>query len=294
MNTENETIDAETGEVTGPYEAPHASGEVPHVIWAMHAITTQFSEDGIAKAHRNEQQKYNFRGIDDVLNALSSEIADAKLIITPRFRKVIERSVHQTTKGGLMFSVVIEMDYEFKSALDGSVHVATVVSEGADYSDKATAKAMSNAYKYMAIQTFCIPTEGLSAEGDADYPTAQYSSVQASNQQADDHYNQRSGQNRPQQQARTDQAYGGRKSSSQSKKDGDWEYLTGSMRAQRTEESLEAWAHAHKSKIATLTRNWQNSLREEYAKHLDQVRKWEWEEMEKGGANGAPGPDVPF
>jgi hypothetical protein len=37
-----------------------------------------------------------------------------------------------------------------------------------DSGDKATNKAMSAAYKYMAFQTFAIPTEG---ENDADHQT---------------------------------------------------------------------------------------------------------------------------
>ena len=40
---------------------------------------------------------------------------------------------------------------------DGSVHTVAVYGEALDPSDKATAKAMSAAYKSAMVQTFCIP-----------------------------------------------------------------------------------------------------------------------------------------
>jgi hypothetical protein len=46
------------------------------------------------------------------------------------------------------------------SAEDGSKHPVIVFGEALDASDKATAKAMSAAYKSAMIQTFCIPVAG--------------------------------------------------------------------------------------------------------------------------------------
>lgn len=54
------------------------------------------------------------------------------------------------------------------SAVDGSRHTVSTFGEAMDSADKATNKAMSAAYKYMAMQTFCIPTEG---DNDADATT---------------------------------------------------------------------------------------------------------------------------
>jgi hypothetical protein len=47
--------------------------------------------------------------------------------------------------------------------------------EAMDSGDKATNKAMSAAYKYMAMQEFCIPTEG---DNDADAATHQLASAE--------------------------------------------------------------------------------------------------------------------
>lgn len=138
---------------------------VPHVVTAINDITAAFSTEGISKDRENKQQNFAFRGIDDVLNALSAKLADHKLVVIPHVqaREMTER---QTRQGGALFNVVVRVTYTFISALDGTREtVGPFDGEAMDSADKATNKAMSAAYKYMAIQTFCIPTEG---DNDAD------------------------------------------------------------------------------------------------------------------------------
>ena len=148
--------------------APPANESAPHVIRAMNLVSARLAEEGISKSRSNSQQGYKFRGIDEVLNALSAIISSEKLVIIPHVqsREVTER---QTKSGGALFSVVVRVDYTFISAEDGSREVVGPFDgEAMDSADKATNKAMSAAYKYMAIQTFCIPTEG---DNDADATT---------------------------------------------------------------------------------------------------------------------------
>jgi len=57
--------------------------------------------------------------------------------------------------------------------VDGSTHVATIYGEAMDSGDKATNKAMSAAYKYLCLQSFCIPVVG---EPDADSETHEVAS----------------------------------------------------------------------------------------------------------------------
>jgi len=129
------------------------------VYEAIAAITGALAKEGIAKGRRNEQQGYAFRGIDDVFSALSSLLAQHKLCVIPRVqgRTVTER---ETRNGGVLFYVVVDVEFDLVSAEDGSTHTARVSGEAMDSGDKATNKAMSAAYKYFALQTFCIPTEG--------------------------------------------------------------------------------------------------------------------------------------
>jgi hypothetical protein len=80
-------------------------------------------------------------------------------------RECIER---QTAKGSPLFYVTVEVEFDFVSAEDGSKHTVKTYGEAMDSADKATNKAMSAAYKYAAMQAFCIPTEG---DNDADSHT---------------------------------------------------------------------------------------------------------------------------
>jgi hypothetical protein len=139
----------------------------PHVYTAIAEVTAKLAKSGISKDRKNTQQGYKFRGIDDVYNALSSVIAEAKLCLLPRVlgRMVTER---ETKSGGVLFYVVCDVDFDLVSAVDGSKHTVHVIGEAMDSADKATNKAMSAAYKYMAMQVFCIPTEG---DNDADAST---------------------------------------------------------------------------------------------------------------------------
>lgn len=131
-----------------------------NVYQAINAVQADLSQVGIAKNRRNTQGAgFNFRGIDDVLNALSPLLAKHGLVIVPRMlsRQCTERS---SKAGGALFYVTVEAEFDFVSAEDGSKTTARMIGEAMDSGDKATNKAMSAAYKYAAFQTFAIPTEG--------------------------------------------------------------------------------------------------------------------------------------
>lgn len=144
--------------------APTAPPTTPAVYRCIAQVAGAIAQEGIAKARKNQQQGYSFRGIDDVYNALSSQLAKHGLVILPRVlsRELTERT---TAKGGVLFNIVVEVEFDFVAAEDGSTHTIKTFGEAMDSADKATNKAMSAAYKYAAMQTFCIPTEG---DNDAD------------------------------------------------------------------------------------------------------------------------------
>jgi hypothetical protein len=141
--------------------------ESKQVYKSIAAVTRALGKEGIAKSRNNQGQGYKFRGIDDIYNALNSELAQAELCIIPRIidREVVER---ESARGGALFYVTIKAEYDIVAAADGSCHTASAYGEAMDSGDKATNKAMSAAYKYMAMQLFCIPTEG---DNDADSQT---------------------------------------------------------------------------------------------------------------------------
>jgi hypothetical protein len=146
----------------------------PHVLQAISAVMTDLAREGIGKDRKNEAQGYKFRGIDDVYNALAPILARNHLVITPR---CLTRSKEMipTKSGGSMFYVNVDMEFTLASAVDGSTTLAQMFGEAMDSGDKATNKAMSAAYKYMAMQVFCIPTEG---DNDAEAHTPQLASME--------------------------------------------------------------------------------------------------------------------
>lgn len=141
------------------------------VYQAINAVQASIAQTGIAKDRRNQQQGYSFRGVDDVYNALAPLLAKHGLCILPRIisRDCVER---QTAKGGTLFYVTVEAEFDFISSEDGSKHTVKTYGEAMDSADKATNKAMSAAYKYACLQAFAIPTEG---DNDADAHTPEVS-----------------------------------------------------------------------------------------------------------------------
>ena len=144
------------------------SEAIKEVYKAINQVQTEICKLGISKDQKNKQQGYSFRGIDDVYNALAPLISKAGLCVLPR---VIERNVtERTTKSGAaLFYVDVKAEFDFVSAKDGSIHTVTTYGEAMDSGDKATNKAMSAAYKYACLQTFCIPLEG-HPDADAETP----------------------------------------------------------------------------------------------------------------------------
>jgi hypothetical protein len=142
------------------------------VYQAINAVQTELAAIGISKSSRNNQGAgYNFRGIDAVYNVLSSIMAKNGLCIIPRMlSRISEERVSKA--GGALFYITVEAEFDLVSAEDGSKHTARTFGEAMDSGDKGTNKAMSAAYKYMAFQTFAIPTEG---DNDADGHTHEVS-----------------------------------------------------------------------------------------------------------------------
>lgn len=137
------------------------------VYAVINKIQEALSKIGIKKSRKNVSQGYNFRGIDDVYQAISPLMAKHGLCILPR---VLSRAMTErvTTKGGTMFSVVLDVEFDFVCAEDNSKHTVRMFGEAMDSGDKATNKALSAAHKYACLQTFAIPTEG---DNDADQST---------------------------------------------------------------------------------------------------------------------------
>jgi ERF superfamily protein len=131
----------------------------PSVYAAINAIASELSEHGIAKDRVNEADDYKYRSIDDLLERLAPLLAKHRLCILPRVRKrtLVERNDEGQRS---LFHVAVKVAFTLTSVEDGTSHVVEAFGEALDPSDKATAKAMTAAYKSAMVQTFCIPIAG--------------------------------------------------------------------------------------------------------------------------------------
>lgn len=122
------------------------------------AISSVMADVGVVgKNDTNPQQKYKYRGIDAVMNALQPALIKNKVFVAPEILEQT-REERQSSKGGTLIYSICKIKYTFY-AEDGSSISAVVIGEGMDYGDKSTSKAMSTGFKYACFQVFCIPTE---------------------------------------------------------------------------------------------------------------------------------------
>ena len=111
----------------------------------------------IGKDSFNTQQKYKFRGIDAVYNALNPVMSELGLFICPEILDH-RREERQNANGTVLKYSILTIKYTMY-APDGSNVSCVVVGEGMDSGDKASNKAMSVGMKYAMFQMFMIPTE---------------------------------------------------------------------------------------------------------------------------------------
>ena len=106
----------------------------------------------VGKNKQNPQQKFMYRGIDQVMNALQNILPEVGIFYVP---EVLES--HREEHGKMNYTI-LKVKYTFYAA-DGSSVSAIVQSEGMDVVDKSSNKAMSGACKYALFQVFNIATE---------------------------------------------------------------------------------------------------------------------------------------
>lgn len=113
----------------------------------------------IGKDQYNQQQKFNFRGIDDIYNHCQSVLADHEVFTVPEI-VARERTEVVSRSGTRMFHCVNQYKFHFY-AKDGSSIAAYADGEAMDTGDKASNKCAAIAHKYALLQVFCIPTADL-------------------------------------------------------------------------------------------------------------------------------------
>lgn len=130
----------------------------PQKIYAA-LIAIMNDVGAIGKFQKNQQQGFNFRGIDTIYNELHGILAKHGVVTVPLAGQPTTEE-RATKTGGVLRFTSVPMTYRFM-ADDGSFVEATVIGEGMDSADKSTNKAMAIAHKYALLQMFLIPTEDM-------------------------------------------------------------------------------------------------------------------------------------
>lgn len=112
----------------------------------------------VGKGDFNQHQKFNFRGIDGVLNAVGPALREHGVVVFPFLVNATYEEV-QTSGGKKSTACRIDVEYVFASSQDGSTVTAKVAAESWDTGDKAMPKAMSVAFRTALIQALALPTD---------------------------------------------------------------------------------------------------------------------------------------
>ena len=134
---------------------PTKNTEQPTIYAAVAAAMADIR--AVRKGDKNQQQGFNFRGIDAVMNAVGPAFRDHGLFVLP---EVINHHGEQIAgrNGKPMMSVLVTVRYTIAHT-SGETITGTAVGEATDPADKATAKAMSVAFRTFLLQSLVLPTD---------------------------------------------------------------------------------------------------------------------------------------
>jgi len=130
-----------------------------HIHQALLKVQKAIVASGVAKERRNQEQRFNFRGIDDALSAFAPLLAEFGVLLSPSYSG-LTIDARQTKSGGTTYNAKVEATFTFTSAEDASTHtVGPFYGEANDGQDKAISKATSIAERNMFFLTFVVPHE---------------------------------------------------------------------------------------------------------------------------------------
>lgn len=129
--------------------------ETPTVHQAWSLVMEQVQT--IRKTGRNNDQHYNFRGIDEVLSAVGPALRAHNVTVIPTAESV-EMERYQTKSGALMQGVIVKMRYTVYGPA-GDSFAGSAYGQAADSGDKSIPKAESVAYRVFLLQALTVPTD---------------------------------------------------------------------------------------------------------------------------------------
>lgn len=129
---------------------------VPNVQQAWANVMAEVQ--ALGKHQRTDSgNRFNFRGVDDVMNAVGPALRRHGVAVVPTKVEHIGEEV-TTTKGARMRNVTVLVSYAIHGPA-GDTMSGAAAGEAADSGDKATPKAMSVAFRTFLLQALCLPTD---------------------------------------------------------------------------------------------------------------------------------------
>ena len=142
---------------------PEPAAEKP-VVAALLDVMAELPS--IGRGERSEQG-YNYRGIESITQHLQPLLARHGVVIVPR---VLARFTKELTVNNKPWTEEqLTVEYTAYGRGGDSIVIGPIVGLGRDNSDKGTTKALTQAFKYALIQTFCIADK----KDDGDQHTAE-------------------------------------------------------------------------------------------------------------------------
>jgi hypothetical protein len=127
------------------------------VAEAMTAVMGDVQSISKDQAVTSGPARFNFRGVDDVMQAVGPALRKHGVVFAPSRVVSVEHERYETAKGSAMDGVTVVVEYTITGP-SGDTMTAAAAGQAADSGDKAVPKAMSVAYRTVLLQALCIPT----------------------------------------------------------------------------------------------------------------------------------------
>jgi len=131
--------------------------ETKMIYKKMAAVMSDIKAIGKDQKVQAGPARFNFRGIDDVYNALHAVMAAHQVFNTVELLDYKPLKEVETANGRKQYQAYNLYRYHFW-AEDGSRVSSDAIGEALDSGDKASSKAASMGHKYALLQVFMIPT----------------------------------------------------------------------------------------------------------------------------------------
>jgi hypothetical protein len=126
-----------------------------HEVWSN--VMNTLLGLGKHEQHDSPGARFNYRGIDALMNAVGPVLRQHRALIIPTVVGSSRRDV-QTSTGKPSTETTVEMQYTIVGPA-GDIIVGSACGEAMDSGDKGTAKAQSVAFRVFLLQSLCLPTD---------------------------------------------------------------------------------------------------------------------------------------